>query len=80
MKVEELQAIIAKGGGKFRHVFIGQTSSSGIGVLVAFSAPNGETFTLPVTLVTEKSVRAMIRTTQGWRRLLYLLYNLLSEG
>jgi hypothetical protein len=78
MKVEELQAIIRAGGGIFSHVFIGQTTH-GMGVLVAFRAPNGELFTLPVLSVTEKNVGDLVRTIHGWRHFLYSLYKLLSE-
>ncbi len=79
MDVEtELAAVIERGGGKFLHVFVAETKS-GIGALVAFSAPNGERFTLPLFAVNESNVHKLIATTSGWRRFLYVLYKYLSE-
>lgn len=79
MNVEkELAGVVERGGGKFLHVFVAETKS-GMGALVAFSAPNGDRFTLPLFAVNEANVHKLIATTSGWRRFLYALYKWLSE-
>jgi hypothetical protein len=79
MNVEtELANIIERGGGKFLHIFVAETKA-GMGALVAFRAPNGERFTLPLFAVTEENVRNLVKTTRGWRKWLYALYKFLSE-
>ena len=79
MKAEiELRAIVERGGGNFRSLFVGHTQQ-GVGALVIFTS-NGEEFQLPLSDVSEESVRRLVRMTSGWRRYLYMLYKHLTEG